>query len=402
MGLGRLPTRCRCSTRSGGRRLCCSCCSGPGSRRRCGGLRCCRSTGAPGRGSCLCRCGDGKCAGCQSDGCQTCRDDRAPSHFIPIGRRCLSTAVHRAVLSDSFHGRLAGFVLGRKGSGMRFHHDREPAGDLTFSDVFLVPNRSKVASRLDVDLATADGTGASIPVVAANMTAVSGRRMAETIARCGGLAVIPQDIPVDVVADVVAWIKERDPVHDTALTLPPTGTVGEALNLLPKRDHGAVIVVDQAAAGRCGDRGRLLRRRSVHPAGRDHVPRAADASAGHRPRDCVRPAARRPAPARAGRRHGRPDRRHPDPRARSPRDAVRTGPRCRRQAPRRRRDRDQRRRRAEGEIVAGRRRGRPRDRHRTRSPGTDARSGRTRSRPRPAGADRGRERRHRRRCQRTW
>jgi IMP dehydrogenase len=30
----------------------------------------------------------------------------------------------------------------------------------------------------------------------------------------------------------------------TALVLPPTGTVGEALNLLPKRGHGAVIVVD--------------------------------------------------------------------------------------------------------------------------------------------------------------
>src|SRR6266516_7723024 len=128
---------------------------------------------------------------------------------------------------------------------MRFHHDREPAGDLTFSDVFLVPNRSAVTSRLDVDLSTTDGSGTSIPVVAANMTAVSGRRMAETIARCGGLAVIPQDIPVDVVAEVVAWIKERDPVHDTALVLPPTGTVGEALNLLPKRGHGAVIVVDQ-------------------------------------------------------------------------------------------------------------------------------------------------------------
>jgi IMP dehydrogenase len=127
---------------------------------------------------------------------------------------------------------------------MRFHHERESVGDLTFSDVFLVPNRSRVASRLDVDLSTADGSGTSIPVVAANMTAVSGRRMAETIARCGGLAVIPQDIPVDVVADVVAWVKDRDPVHDTALTLPPTGTVGEALNLLPKRNHGAVVVVD--------------------------------------------------------------------------------------------------------------------------------------------------------------
>jgi IMP dehydrogenase len=64
--------------------------------------------------------------------------------------------------------------------------------------------------------------------------------MAEAIARCGGLAVIPQYIPADVVAEVVAWIKERDPVHDTQLVLPPTGTVGEGLNPLPKPGHGAV------------------------------------------------------------------------------------------------------------------------------------------------------------------
>ena len=98
---------------------------------------------------------------------------------------------------------------------MHFLHDRVPEQDLTFSDVFLVPNRSAVASRLDVDLSTGDGSGTSIPIVAANMTAVSGRRMAETIARCGGLAVIPQDIPVEVVAEVVSWIKARHTIYDT-------------------------------------------------------------------------------------------------------------------------------------------------------------------------------------------
>ncbi|TCM43556.1 GuaB1 family IMP dehydrogenase-related protein [Kribbella sp. VKM Ac-2568] len=131
---------------------------------------------------------------------------------------------------------------------MRFLHDRVSEQDLTFSDVFLVPNRSVVASRLDVDLSSGDGTGASIPIVAANMTAVSGRRMAETIARCGGLAVIPQDIPVEVVAEVVSWIKQRHTIYDTPLTMAPNGTVGEALNLLPKRGHGAVIVVDEGRA----------------------------------------------------------------------------------------------------------------------------------------------------------
>jgi IMP dehydrogenase len=131
---------------------------------------------------------------------------------------------------------------------VRFLHDIEPATDLTYSDVFMVPGRSAVGSRLDVDLTARDGSGATIPVVAANMTAVSGRRMAETIARRGGIAILPQDIPADVVADVVEWVKTRDLVVDTAITLGPADTVGEALALLPKRAHGAVVVIDVAGA----------------------------------------------------------------------------------------------------------------------------------------------------------
>ncbi|OPG11216.1 GuaB1 family IMP dehydrogenase-related protein [Microbispora sp. GKU 823] len=127
---------------------------------------------------------------------------------------------------------------------MRFLNDVTPPYDLTYSDVFMVPSRSSAGSRLAVDLSTGDGTGTTIPIVVANMTAVAGRRMAETIARRGGIAVIPQDIPIDVVADVIEWVKSRDLVHDTAITLTPHDTVGEALTLLPKRAHGAVIVVD--------------------------------------------------------------------------------------------------------------------------------------------------------------
>ena len=127
---------------------------------------------------------------------------------------------------------------------MRFLHDRRPDWDLTYDDVFMVPSRSAVTSRLDVDLSSPDGTGTTIPIVAANMTAVSGRRMAETLARRGGLAVLPQDIPLDVVADVVGWVKSRHIVHDTPLTLGATDTVSDALALLPKRSHGALVVVE--------------------------------------------------------------------------------------------------------------------------------------------------------------
>jgi len=127
---------------------------------------------------------------------------------------------------------------------VRFLTGQVPAHDLTYSDVFLVPVRSAVESRLDVSLATQDGSGTTIPIVVANMTAVSGRRMAETIARRGGLAILPQDIPADVVADVVSWVKSRHLVHDTPITLGPSDTTGEALGLLPKRAHGAVVVIE--------------------------------------------------------------------------------------------------------------------------------------------------------------
>ena len=119
-----------------------------------------------------------------------------------------------------------------------------PGYDLTYNDVFMVPRRSDVASRYDVDLSTADGTGTTIPLVVANMTAVAGRRMAETVARRGGITVIPQDIPLPVVRDVVSWVKQRHLVFDTPITLDPHQTVGDAMALLPKRSHRAAFVVE--------------------------------------------------------------------------------------------------------------------------------------------------------------
>ncbi|AVT30209.1 GuaB1 family IMP dehydrogenase-related protein [Plantactinospora sp. BC1] len=127
---------------------------------------------------------------------------------------------------------------------MRFITGGKPTQDLTYNDVFLAPVRSAVESRLDVDLSSSDGTGTTIPIVVSNMTAVAGRRMAETAARRGALTVLPQDIPIEVVAEVIGWVKRRHLVHDTAITLGPTDTVGDAIHLLPKRSHGAVIVVD--------------------------------------------------------------------------------------------------------------------------------------------------------------
>ena len=126
---------------------------------------------------------------------------------------------------------------------MRFLNDLRPGHDLTYNDIFMVPNRSSVTSRFDVDLTTPDGVGTTTPLVVSNMTAVAGRRMAETVARRGGIAILPQDIPIDVVANAVTRVKDAHPVFDTPVTVDPHTTVGEALSLIPKRAHGAAVVV---------------------------------------------------------------------------------------------------------------------------------------------------------------
>ena len=120
----------------------------------------------------------------------------------------------------------------------------QPTFDLTYDDVFMVPSNSEISSRMDVDLSTVDGSGTTIPIVVANMTAISGRRMAETVARRGGIAVIPQDIPLEIVKNVIAYVKSRHTFFDTPVTLGSTETVANALDLIAKRAHGAVIVVE--------------------------------------------------------------------------------------------------------------------------------------------------------------
>src|SRR6185436_10590847 len=126
--------------------------------------------------------------------------------------------------ASDYHGQ-------ERGKPMRFLPGHAATSDLTYGDVFLVPSRSEITSRFDVDLTAVDGTGTTVPIVVANMTAVAGRRMAETVARRGGITVLPQDVPTDVVAEAAVVVSPHDTVH-TALTL------------IGKRAHGAAVVVD--------------------------------------------------------------------------------------------------------------------------------------------------------------
>jgi IMP dehydrogenase len=132
---------------------------------------------------------------------------------------------------------------------MRFY-DGTPAYDLTYSDVFLVPSRSGVHSRFDVSLAPGDASGMNTPIVAANMNSVTGPRLAATMARRGGLGVLPQDMPLQQLHEAIHWVKEQPVAFDTPFFFDEDQTVFDArqrvapapgLGLIVRRADGTPI-----------------------------------------------------------------------------------------------------------------------------------------------------------------
>jgi IMP dehydrogenase len=121
-------------------------------------------------------------------------------------------------------------------------HDEEL--ELSTDDVFLNPGYFDGGSRLDTDLSPPDFPGGSHPIVSANMNAVTGKRMAETMARFGGLGVLPQDMDLDTVARIVKHIHAADPRYDTPLAVSPRATLRDVQGIIRKRSHDLVVVVD--------------------------------------------------------------------------------------------------------------------------------------------------------------
>jgi IMP dehydrogenase len=137
-------------------------------------------------------------------------------------------------------------------------YETSPKHDLTYSDVFLVPSHSDVGSRLSVSLAPGDGTGATIPIVSANMNSVTGPRLAATLARRGGLGVLPQDLHLQDLDAAIRWVKDQPVAFDTPLSMRPEQSVAEALRLIPAIDgHGIVLHDEQGVFLGCISAARL-------------------------------------------------------------------------------------------------------------------------------------------------
>ena len=120
---------------------------------------------------------------------------------------------------------------------------------LTYDDVLLVPCRSSVVSRRDVDTSarlTRD-LRLNIPVVSANMDTVTEARMARAMAREGGIGVIHRFMPIEQEAAEVQRVKRPEQaVGGRDLhTIAPTRSLGDAITLMGRHNVNSLLVVGE-------------------------------------------------------------------------------------------------------------------------------------------------------------
>src|ERR671938_106292 len=129
------------------------------------------------------------------------------------------------------------------------HDNACPPLALTYDDVLLVPCRSAIASRRDVDTSTrlTRELRLRIPIIAANMDTVSEARMARAMAREGGLGVIHRFMPIAQEAAEVQRVKRpEEAIQGRHLhTIAPNRTLADATTLMGRHNVNSLLVVGE-------------------------------------------------------------------------------------------------------------------------------------------------------------
>ncbi len=118
---------------------------------------------------------------------------------------------------------------------------------LTFDDVLLVPRRSGATSRRQIDTRTrlTRRIEMAIPIVSANMDAVTESEMAIAVARAGGIGIIHRFLPIDRQVAEVRRVKRAESVVLTRpYTFGPERTVREALEFMEEHGSAGLLIVD--------------------------------------------------------------------------------------------------------------------------------------------------------------
>ncbi len=118
---------------------------------------------------------------------------------------------------------------------------------LTFDDVLLLPKRSSIASRKDVDTGTmlTEKIPLRIPIVSANMDTVTEASMAIALARLGGIGVIHRFMTIEQQVKQVEKVKRAEGfIIENPYTVEVGSSIFEALSMMKSRGVGGLIVID--------------------------------------------------------------------------------------------------------------------------------------------------------------
>lgn len=118
---------------------------------------------------------------------------------------------------------------------------------LTFDDVLLVPKRSSVFSRSDIDTSTrlSRNINLQIPIVSSNMDTVTESRMAIVMAQQGGIGIIHRFMTVDEQVSEVRKVKRSEMIRiDHPYCLHPEHTLANAKRMMEDKGISGILVTD--------------------------------------------------------------------------------------------------------------------------------------------------------------
>src|SRR5271169_1672277 len=148
---------------------------------------------------------------------------------------------------------------------MAAKNNGSPREALTFDDVLIRPGQSEVLPA-DVDIRSriTRSISVNIPIIASAMDTVTESQMAIAMAQAGGLGVIHRNLePEDQAAQVRQVKKFESGMVVNPLTIEPTATLQQALDLMKENRISGVPVVEGGGNGKAGKLVGILTNRDV-------------------------------------------------------------------------------------------------------------------------------------------
>jgi IMP dehydrogenase len=122
-----------------------------------------------------------------------------------------------------------------------------PTKGLTFDDVLLVPKRSPITSRQDVDTSTwlTPAIRLHIPIISANMDTVTETALAIAMARAGGIGIIHRFMTIENQVKQVKRVKRAEGfMVEQPYSIALESSIAQAHQLMNRYEVGGLVVTN--------------------------------------------------------------------------------------------------------------------------------------------------------------